>query len=106
MMTIDENGADAYQEDWDWALGTDGKASNGQRVTTALALRIAADVLRSLDPIAPSCTHPWTTRDLKLARAAISGVRAQQGVTGPDADFLGQPDGLMATHQIDIWIYG
>jgi hypothetical protein len=42
-----------------------------------------------------------------LARAAIAGIRAQQGVFGPDADALGESEyGLMATRQIDIWIYG
>lgn len=99
---LDENGADAHYEDWlaacrmPYAL-----ASNGQRVTTALALQIAHDVLRSLDP---ECGErlTWTWDDLKLARGAISGLRAQGGCEHLDPAVR---DGML-THYCDIAIYG
>lgn len=108
-QTLDENGQDAYWDDWLWGCkieNQDGIASNGQRVTTALALQIAADILRDHDPSVPAMPHRWDDRDLKLARAAIAGIRAQHGIMGSDAEFLGEPDGIAATHQIDIWVYG
>jgi hypothetical protein len=102
----DQDGANSYYEDWNHSLHEVDIASNGQRVTTALGLRIAADVLRSFDGHLPM-PYAWTAKDLKLARAAIAGVRAQGGVTGPDAECLRGPDGMLfATEQVDIWIYG
>lgn len=98
---LDENGQDAYYEDWLWGCKPDnqsGIGSNGERVTVALALRIAADVLRSFDG------HPkpsWTGKDLKLARAAIAGLRAQQGIE----EYPGGRE-IMLTHFCDIAIYG
>ena len=68
----------------------------------ALALRIAHDVLRSLE----GEPHPWTDNDIRLARAAISGIRAQQGVFSEDTEFLGYTDGWHATAQLDVWVYG
>ncbi len=60
----DENGANAYYEDWLWGCKIEnqsGIASNGQRVTTALALQIAADTLRGFDPTrATSSSGPRT----------------------------------------------
>lgn len=97
----DDNGADAYYEDW-LAACREGKnlASNGERVTVTLALRIAADVLRSMDPNVSS-HQMWTPNDLRLARGAIAGLRAQQGVE----EYAGGPE-IMLTHFCDIAIYG
>lgn len=100
-LMLDENGRDAYYSDWLWGCKADNNtASNGERVTTALALQIAADVMRGLDPDTPEQVM-WTPNDMRLARAAISGVRAQQGVEE-------YPDGpeIMLTHYCDIAIYG
>lgn len=106
---LDENGSNAYYEDWMWgckAENQSGIASNGERVTTALALRIAADVLRGMDPDTSELII-WTPNDMKLARAAISGIRAQAGMFTPDAEPLGKGDvGLMLTEVCDIAIYG
>jgi len=104
----DENGADSYYEDWLAAckMRTD-LASNGERVTTALALRIAADVLRCRDPEVPDTPEQpgwdtWTLNDMRLARAAIAGLRAQGGCEGLDPAVR---DGKL-THFCDIIIYG
>lgn len=105
----DENGQNAYYEDWLWGCKIEnqaGIASNGQRVTTALALQIAADTLRGFDPDAGDLII-WTPNDLRLARAAIAGVRAQAGMFTPDAEPLGKGDvGLMLTEVCDIAVYG
>ena len=100
----DENGADCHYDDWLWGCRREnsaGIASNGQRVTTALALQIAHDVLRAQDPSGDGM-HLWTEHDLKLARAAISGLRAQGGCEHLDPAVR---DGML-THYCDIAIYG
>lgn len=106
---LDELNADTYYEDWLWGCKIEnqsGIASNGDRVCAALALRIAADVLRSLDPINP-IPHSWTHRDIMLSRSAIAGIRGQGGCLGPDADALGKgEEGLMLTEVCDIAVYG
>lgn len=102
--TTDENGANAYYEDWLWgckAENQSGIASNGERVTTALALRIAADVLRGFDPDTPELVL-WTPNDMRLARAAIAGVRAQGGCEEYDPCIT---DGML-THLCDLAVYG
>ena len=108
-MTLDQNSQDAYYDDWLWDCLPENQnltASNGERVTTALALQIAADVLRSMDPTTSS-HQMWTPIDLRLARAAIAGLRAQGGLFTPDAEPLGKGDvGLMLTEVCDIAIYG
>lgn len=101
----DENGANAYYEDWLWGCKNQNDpnlnvASNGQRVTAALALQIAADTLRGFDPDAGDLII-WTPNDLRLARAAIAGIRAQQGVE----EYPGGPE-IMLTHFCDIAVYG
>ena len=102
----DENGADCHYDDWLWGCRPEnsaGIASNGQRVTTALALQIAHDILRALDPETPRVPHHvWNDNDLKLARAAISGLRAQGGCEHLDPAVR---DGML-THYCDIAIYG
>ena len=103
----DENGANAYYEDWLWgckAENQSGIASNGERVTTALALRIAADVLRVFDPDTPELLL-WTPNDMKLARACIAGVRAQQGIS-ETGDYSDNARLIMLTHFCDIAVYG
>lgn len=108
-LHLDENGRDAYYPDWLWGSRPEnfsGIASNGERVTTALALRIAADVMRGLDPDVPEQIM-WTPNDMRLARSAIAGIRSQGGCFGPDADALGKGNtGLMLTEVCDIAIYG
>lgn len=106
---LDENGQNAYYEDWLWGCKhqADPKlnvASNGERVTTALALRIAADVLRGMDPDTPELIL-WTPNDMRLARAAISGVRAQQGIS-ETGDYSDDARLIMLTHFCDIAVYG
>lgn len=103
-LAFDENGANAHYEDWLWGCRVEnqsGIASNGQRVTTALALQIAHDTLRALDPTLPT-RMPWDDRDLMLARAALSGLRAQAGCEHLDPAVT---DGYL-THFCDIAIYG
>lgn len=103
---IDQDNQDAYYEDWINCCGEEQLASNSQRVTSAVALRIAADVLRLFDGIPMS--HPWTSNDMKLARGAIAGIRAQHGVYTEDSRAL-MVDGCdtwHATNQLDVWIYG
>lgn len=102
----DENGANAYYEDWLWGCKNQNDpklnvASNGERVTTALALRIAADVLRGFDPDTPELIV-WTPNDMRLARAAIAGVRVQAGCEDYDPCIT---DGML-THLCDLAIYG
>ena len=102
---LDENGRDAYYEDWLWGCRIEnrrGIASNGERVTTALALRIAADMLRFLCDGNLLDPPDWTENDLKLARAAIAGLRAQAGCEHLDPAVR---DGML-THYCDIAIYG
>lgn len=103
---LDENGADCHYADWLWGCRVEnqsGIASNGQRVTTALALQIAHEVLRALDPVTPHApSHMWNDRDLMLARAALSGLRAQAGCEHLDPAVR---DGYL-THYCDIAIYG
>ena len=100
---LDENGQDVHYADWLWGCSRPHElASNGQRVTTALALQIAHDTLRALDPDAPRVPHMWNDNDLKLARAAISGLRAQGGCEHLDPAVR---DGML-THYCDIAIYG
>lgn len=97
----DENGSNAYYEDWLWACREgENLASNGERVTVALALRIAADTLRGFDPDTPELIT-WTPNDLRLARGAIAGLRAQQAIE----EYPGGPE-IMLTHFCDIAIYG
>lgn len=101
---LDENGRDAYYEDWLWGCKAENQsavASNGERVTVALALQIAADVLRGLDPDTPKLII-WTPNDMKLARAAIAGLRGQGGCEHLDPAVR---DGML-THYCDIAIYG
>jgi hypothetical protein len=103
----DENNANAYYEDWLWGCKPEnqaGIASNGQRVTTALALQIAADVLRGFDPDAGDLII-WTPNDMRLARAAIAGVRAQQGIS-ETGDYSDNAPLIMLTHFCDIAVYG
>lgn len=100
-IILDENNQNVPYEDWLWGCkDQDNIASNGQWVTVALALQIAADVMRGLDPDTPA-VQIWTPRDMKLARAAIAGLRAQHGVEE-------YTDGPMIhlTHYCDIAIYG
>lgn len=104
--TIDELGYDAFYEDWTYLLGND-TLSTGERICSASALRIAHEFLSQQDSTTVQrVSHEWDYHDLRLARAMIAGIRAQQGITGPDADALGQEDGLYATRQMDIWIFG
>lgn len=103
-LVLDENGRDAYYDDWLWGCGIENQhavASNGERVTVALALQIAADVLRGLDPDTPELII-WTPNDMKLARAAIAGLRGQGGCEHLDPAVR---DGML-THFCDIAIYG
>lgn len=102
MTHLDQNGADAHYEDWLAACRMPhAVASNGERVTTALALQIAHDVLRFMcgDHDGPL---RWTTNDVKLARGAIAGLRAQGGCEDLDPAVR---DGYL-THYCDIAIYG
>lgn len=102
---LDENGQDAYYDDWIWACSAANQpntASNGQRVTTALALQIAHDYLRWVCEGDPRNPPAWTQHDLRLARAAISGLRAQMGCEDLDPAVT---DGYL-THFCDIAIYG
>jgi len=101
-MTIvnDENGHDARYEDWLASCRIEnqhGIASDGQRVTSAKALQIAADVLHCY--ISPEGTT-WTADDIRLALGAIAGIRAQQG------DWPEEPNCDYLTHYMDICIYG
>lgn len=107
-QSFDENNADAYYEDWLEYCGKDDTASNGERVTSALALRIAADVMKFFDPDIPNHKCLWTVDDIKLARAAIAGIRAQQGIVSADSKAIlrNGDDGWHATRQLDVWIYG
>lgn len=103
---LDENGQDVHYADWLWGCRVEnsaGIASNGQRVTTALALQIAHELMRSFDPENPQLPpHLWTSNDLRLARAALSGLRAQNGCEHLDPAVT---DGYL-THYCDIAIYG
>jgi len=104
----DQNGADSYFGDWRWACLPEQReavSSTGERVTSALALRIAADVLREKDPQFTGEVHAWTHRDMRLARAAIAGIRGQGGIVTKDSLILRDRD-WMATNQLDVWIYG
>lgn len=106
-MIVDENGVNARYQDWCDICGTNDTASDGSRVCAAKALEIAADILHFFnDPIGKGRSNNWTQRDIKLALGAIAGIRAQAGIHGPDSRYLHRPEGLMATEQIDIWVYG
>jgi hypothetical protein len=97
MAHNDENGRyiDGYEH---WMkhcrndIGTD-----GVRITCARALEIATDVMLG---------KPVPFQDQVIAIGVLAAIRLQRGITGPDADALGYGDGLFATHQMDIWIYG
>lgn len=103
-MVLDENGVEVPMEYWDYMLTLNQTASNGERVTTALALRIASDVMAHKMQLIERLN--WNPRDIHLAMGVISAIRAQQGVMGPDAEALDEPDGIPATRQIDIWVFG
>lgn len=105
VLVLDENGRDAYYEDWLWGCRVENQsavASNGERVTVALALQIAADMMRLLDADCPPPEREWNDNDLRLARAAIAGLRAQAGCEHLDPAVR---DGML-THFCDIAIYG
>lgn len=101
---LDENGRDARYQDWMDICGTDTNASDGERVTSAKALEIAADMLHRM--LGDDSANKWEERDVRLALGAIAGIRAQAGVFSADSRALGFRDGISATHQLDIWIYG
>jgi hypothetical protein len=91
-MTTDENGHDTYEGDWNSMCGVNPDASNGLRVMSAMALEIAADVLRGDG-------KKWTERDVLLARGAIAGMRMQMAEGfDPAARYL--------TELCDVCIYG
>lgn len=98
----DENGYDARYQDWLWACRKENQAgicSDGDRVTSAKALQIAADVLHYH---LTGANHNWTGRDIQLALGAIAGIRSQQGCEDYDPAIR---DGYL-THLMDIVIYG
>lgn len=69
------------------------------QMNTVTALRIAMDVMEGNG-------LQWTEDEKKAALGMLAGVRAQAGVFGPDAEVLGFRDGMHATKQIDIWVFG
>lgn len=109
-VSLDENGRDARYEDWMWGCrhqfdepkGPDGvhAASNGERVTTALALEIAADILHQV--LEGDEKVKWTDDDIRHALAAIAGVRMQGGCEEYDPCIT---DGML-THLCDLVVYG
>ena len=91
----DENGYD-----WDHGSAWRDLLDYKPQMNTAEALRIAMEVM-SGNP------HHNTPEQIAAARGMISAIRAQEGVFGPDAEALGEGEhGLMATRQIDIWVFG
>lgn len=98
MSTRDQLGNDAYEGDWNSTCGRDDTSSDGDRVTSAKALQIAADVLRSQ---LYAGTHKWTGDDIVLALGAIAGIRAQRG-----CEELMDEGRAYLTEVMDIVIYG
>jgi hypothetical protein len=93
---IDQNDEDAHYEDWLWCCRQKSNdASDGERVMSAKALQIAADVLHRVQ-----MDTRWNSNDIKLALGAIAGIRGQRGCEGMESgcDYL--------TEVMDVAIYG
>lgn len=98
-VALDENGHDARYEDWLTVCGMPHLelASDGERVMSAKALQIAADMLHHI--LNNRDGGAWNESDIRLALGAIAGIRAQQG------DFPGEGE-CHLTNFMDICIYG
>lgn len=91
----DERGkAFAYGAQWAYSLGDD-SAHDGERVTCAKALEIAADALEAQ---ARGCATTWSGHELRIALGVLAGIRAQRGCEDWGAEYL--------THCMDLAIYG
>lgn len=97
-MVPDEFGRDARYDDWLWGCSLNrlsGECSRGDRVMSAVALEIAADVMHAWLDRGWTYIAGWSENDVKLALAAIAGIRAQ---TDCEHGFL--------TTDMDVAIYG
>lgn len=90
----DEHGQE-FEHGRQWGYLVDFKP----QMDSARALRIAMDVMEGNG-------MQWTAEEKKAALGMLSAIRAQAGVFGPDAEALGYEDGMHATKQIDIWVFG
>lgn len=102
MSNIHERSeTDEHAYDWDHGSAWKDLLDYDGHMDTATALRIAMDLMIGE-------THSYTDVEIRAARGMLSAIRAQHGVGGPDADVLEDKpgEGIYATRQIDIWIFG